>query len=142
MIGRFKFRRGLDPMLTMINVVFLLLAFFIQGSFEEPEPSSFELPIASGESIDSLDPEHQIQTMEVFQQLAKEGRGVLISIHDLGLAARFCTRLILMDQGKILSNGHANEVLSDENLRDVFHVRAFRAESEGPILQPIGRLEN
>ncbi len=44
-----KTRRGLDPMLAMINVVFLLLAFFMLGNFEEPKPASLELPKAKGQ---------------------------------------------------------------------------------------------
>ncbi len=51
----FKTRRGLDPMLTMINVVFLLLAFFMLGNFDEPNPTTLELPLASGEDAPSMD---------------------------------------------------------------------------------------
>lgn len=39
-------RRGIDPMIAMINVVFLLLAFFMIGEFSEPMPFAIDLPVA------------------------------------------------------------------------------------------------
>jgi iron complex transport system ATP-binding protein len=50
--------------------------------------------ILADEPIAGLDPAHQIATMEVFAALASEGRAVIVALHDLGLAARHCTRLL------------------------------------------------
>ncbi len=98
--------------------------------------------LMADEPIAALDPEHQIHVMEIIASLAKAGRGCLISIHDLGLAARFCSRLVLMNQGEIVAEGESAKVLSDEHLRRVFHIEAYRAEAQGPIIQPIRRLED
>ena len=79
--------------------------------------------------------------MEVFATLAAEGRGVVASIHDLGLAARSCTRLVLMQAGRVVADGPPRAVLSDENLAQVFGVRGFHAETpDGPVFQPMGIL--
>ncbi len=49
-------RRGIDPMIAMINVVFLLLAFFMLGNFEPPKPAVFTLPVAkTGEGFRNKD---------------------------------------------------------------------------------------
>ncbi|MFN6978702.1 MAG: ABC transporter, partial [Gemmobacter sp.] len=89
-----------------------------------------------------LDPAHQIRTMGVFRELAAEGRGVVVSIHDLGLAARHCTRLVMMHRGRIVADGPAPAVLTDAALAAVFGIRALTLESaEGPVIQPVAVLE-
>ena len=61
--------------------------------------------LLADEPIAGLDPAQQIATMQVFSGLAQEGRAVVVSLHDLGLAARHCTRLILMHQGRLVADG-------------------------------------
>lgn len=86
-----------------------------------------------------LDPEAQIRTMQVFRDLADEGRAVVASVHDLGLAARHCTRLVLLHQGRKVADGPPRHVLSPENLATVFGVRGYHAETpDGPVFQPLG----
>ena len=86
----------------------------------------------------SLDPESQLSTMDVFRSLAADGRGVMASIHDLGLAARYCTKLALMHRGQLVAFGSPTEVLTKDNLRDVFKVHAFYEHTtDGPVFQPL-----
>ena len=95
--------------------------------------------LLADEPVAGLDPEAQLKTMEVFAELAGEGRGVVASIHDLGLAARSCTRLVLMQVGRVVADGPPRDVLSDDNLARVFGVRGFHAETpDGPVFQPMG----
>lgn len=85
-----------------------------------------------------LDPEAQIRAMQVFAGLAAAGRAVMASIHDLGLAARHCTRLVMLERGKLAADGPPAEVLSEALLARVFGIRAFHAETEdGPVFQPV-----
>lgn len=94
--------------------------------------------VLADEPVAGLDPAHQIATMQVFQELAREGRGVIVSLHDLGLAVRHCTRLILMRAGQVVADGAPLEVLTPERLREVFHISAHISQSEnGPIFQPL-----
>lgn len=95
--------------------------------------------LLADEPAAGLDPEAQIRTMQVFADLAAEGRAVIVSLHDLGLAARHCTRLVLMHRGQIVADGAPRAVLTDENLATVFGVRGFHAETaDGPVFQPVG----
>jgi iron complex transport system ATP-binding protein len=97
--------------------------------------------LLADEPVAGLDPEAQLRTMEVFADLAAEGRGVVASIHDLGLAARACTRLVLLHRGQMVADGPPRQVLSEDNLADVFGVRGFHAETpDGPVFQPMGVL--
>jgi iron complex transport system ATP-binding protein len=74
----------------------------------------------------------------VFEALAKEGRSVLVSLHDLGLAVRHCTRLILMQAGQVVADGAPLDVLTPDRLRSVFGITAFVSQgSQGPIFQPL-----
>ena len=79
--------------------------------------------LLADEPIAGLDPAHQIATMQVFSALAAEGHGVLVSIHDLGLAARNCTRLIALDGGSIAADGRPEDVLTPPLLREVLEMR-------------------
>ena len=84
-----------------------------------------------------LDPAHQIALMKIFAGLADEGSSVLACLHDLGLAARFCTRLILLQDGRIVADGAPRDVLTDELLRSTYGVKSFLGEHEGGlIVQP------
>ena len=95
--------------------------------------------LLADEPVAGLDPEAQIKTMQVFADLAREGRGVVASIHDLGLAARHCTRLILLLRGALVADGPPRAVLTEDNLAQVFGVRGFHAETpDGPVFQPTG----
>lgn len=95
--------------------------------------------LLADEPVAGLDPEAQLRTMEVFRALAAEGRGVVASVHDLGLAARACSRLVMMHRGRVVADGPPREVLSETHLADVFDVRGFHSETaDGPVFQPMG----
>ncbi|OUD08817.1 ABC transporter [Marivivens niveibacter] len=94
--------------------------------------------VIADEPIAGLDPAHQIATMNAFENMAAEGRSVLVSIHDLGLAARHCTRLIVMDRGKLIADGAPLDVLTPDLLRDTFGITAFLTETaDGLIFLPL-----
>lgn len=94
--------------------------------------------LMADEPIAGLDPANQISTMQVFAGLARAGRAVIVSLHDLGLAARHCTRLILLGEGRLVADGPPEAVLTPENLARVFHVSAHYARTpQGPVFQPL-----
>ncbi|TDK41216.1 ABC transporter ATP-binding protein [Antarcticimicrobium luteum] len=94
--------------------------------------------LIADEPIAGLDPAHQIATMEVFAGLAREGRSVIVSLHDLGLAARHCTRLMMMERGRLVADGPPGEVLTPENVDRVFGVLAYYEQTaQGPVFQPM-----
>ncbi|GGE00155.1 iron complex transport system ATP-binding protein [Gemmobacter megaterium] len=96
--------------------------------------------LLADEPVAGLDPAHQIRTMQVFRDLADQGRGVVASVHDLGLAARHCTRLVVLSGGRVVADGAPMQVLDDATLATVFGIRAFRAQSDGPVLMPLSVL--
>ncbi|WP_289040987.1 ABC transporter ATP-binding protein [uncultured Aliiroseovarius sp.] len=98
--------------------------------------------VMADEPIAGLDPGHQISTMKIFVGMAKQGKSALVSLHDLGLAARHCTRLVLLGEGRIVADGPPQSVLSTDNLRRHFAITAhFEHTPHGPIFQPLEVLE-
>ena len=88
-----------------------------------------------------LDPYHQLQLMELLQALAQEGRGILVVLHDLGLAARFCGRLLLLNGGKLIASGRPEAVLTDSLLAQAHHISVYRScHQETSVLVPWSRL--
>jgi iron complex transport system ATP-binding protein len=70
-----------------------------------------------------LDLRHQVGTMELLVDLnVRDGTTILAVLHDLGLAAIFFPRLILIDAGRIVADGSPAEVLTPDRIRDVFGV--------------------
>ncbi|MDP2335405.1 MAG: ABC transporter ATP-binding protein [Bacteroidota bacterium] len=73
------------------------------------------------EPTSHLDITHQVHILNVLQHLNQEmGLSVLMVIHDLNLASEYCDRLILVDQGKIHVQGSPEEVLTFQNIEDVY----------------------
>lgn len=80
--------------------------------------------ILADEPVTGLDPRHQIEVMETLKARIGPRTGVVAVLHDLNLALRYCTRLILMDGGGIVVDGYAREVLSQKNLKAVYGIDA------------------
>ena len=94
--------------------------------------------LMADEPIAGLDPAHQIATMQMFQRLAADGRAVLVSLHDLGLAARHCARLVVLGQGGIQADGPPSKVLTPELVARAFGITAYQAQTpQGHIFQPL-----
>jgi iron complex transport system ATP-binding protein len=84
--------------------------------------------ILADEPTASLDPRHQIDVMKNLRQAADKGALVMVVTHDLGLAARFADTLVVLSEGRLVSQGAAVEALSEQVMADVFRISAYRAE--------------
>lgn len=71
----------------------------------------------------NLDAHHQLTILDVLRAEAARGAGVLVTLHDLSLAERWCDRLLLLDAGRLVAEGAPDTVLTDDRLRSIFHVR-------------------
>ncbi|HET7409912.1 MAG TPA: ABC transporter ATP-binding protein [Paracoccaceae bacterium] len=100
-----------------------------------------EAPLTlADEPTAGLDPAHQIAAMESFAALVSEGRGAIVSLHDLGLAARWCTRLVMLHEGQVVAEGAPEAVLTLDRLRAIYGVEAHLAHlSEGLVVQALRR---
>ncbi|MDD5217804.1 MAG: ABC transporter ATP-binding protein [Candidatus Omnitrophica bacterium] len=87
--------------------------------------------ILADEPVAGLDPNHQIQVMQLLKDLAGKGRGIIVVLHNLTLAARFCKQLFLMREGKIYASGDPQAVLKPENLKVAYGIDARYGHYEG-----------
>ncbi len=84
--------------------------------------------ILADEPTSSLDPRHQLDVMKTLRVAADQGVLVIVVTHDLGLAARFADRVLVLSGGRLVSQGAALEALSEQVMADVFRISAYRAE--------------
>jgi iron complex transport system ATP-binding protein len=88
--------------------------------------------LLADEPAASLDIRHRI---EVSRALARRGKVKLsiVVMHDLELAFQLFDRIVLMNEGRIVADGPASEVVHDEKLDEVFGVRFARVEQDGGV---------
>jgi iron complex transport system ATP-binding protein len=84
------------------------------------------------EPTTALDPRHQLLMMDTLREhtLSGDEHGVIVVLHDLSLAARFCDRLLLLHQGRVVAEGKPGQVLSRENLKRYYGVDAWLQQGD------------
>jgi iron complex transport system ATP-binding protein len=73
------------------------------------------------EPTNHLDIGYQLLIIELIKKI--EGLTVFASLHDINLAAKYCDRIIAMNNGRIIADGKAEEVLTEELIENLFHVK-------------------
>jgi len=82
------------------------------------------------EPLTHLDMINQLEIMDLVKELCtKERLIVLTVIHDLNLAARYCSSILLLKGARIFAAGPVENVLTSENIKAVFHVDAIVKKS-------------
>jgi len=93
------------------------------------------------EPLAALDPHRQLAVIELLAAQAATGRAVGLVLHDLSLAARFCPRIALLAEGRLLAVGPPEIALSDALLARAYAIRAHRDQVDGArLLVPWRRL--
>jgi len=73
------------------------------------------------EPTSSLDVGHQQQVLELVDELRRaDGLTVLAAMHDLTLASQYGDRLVLVDEGRVLAEGAARDVLTSERIASLY----------------------
>ncbi|MDR0779600.1 MAG: ABC transporter ATP-binding protein [Pseudomonadales bacterium] len=86
--------------------------------------------ILADEPTAALDLWHQHHLLRTLRAHCANGKGMVGVLHDLALAARYCSRLLLFDHGELVRDGSAAEVLQPGLLARCYRVRAhFDAHS-------------
>jgi iron complex transport system ATP-binding protein len=81
------------------------------------------------EPSSNLDIHHQDRIFSMAQELAREGRAVVTSVHNLSVAAQYCSRLVLLEKGRVASDGRPEQVLRSEVLDRVYGIRTMVSPS-------------
>ena len=79
--------------------------------------------LLADEPVSSLDPFYQLSILQFIKKRVSLGMGGVIVMHDLNLARRYCDNIVIINDGKIVSNDKPDVSLSNENLKDIFSVK-------------------
>lgn len=94
------------------------LAFLAMTLAQEPKVLLLDEPTAH------LDIRYQLEIMECVRRLVdEEGLTVVAALHDLNLAARYANRIAVLFQGRIITSGPTQEVLTEELIGSVWGVK-------------------
>ncbi len=74
------------------------------------------------EPLVALDPAWQRQVLAILKQKAVEGATVVLSLHDLQLAAQFADNILLMHEGRLVRSGAPENIFMPKDLRTVFNL--------------------
>jgi iron complex transport system ATP-binding protein len=78
-----------------------------------------------------LDLEHALSLLDLCRALAGAGHAVVLATHDIGLAAHYATRVLLLRDGRVVHGGQAADALTPSLCRSVFGVEADVATTSG-----------
>ncbi|MFW9987550.1 MAG: ABC transporter ATP-binding protein [Candidatus Odinarchaeota archaeon] len=70
----------------------------------------------------NLDLKHQIEVLDLLLEAKKKGVTIIIAIHDLNLALKYCDKIIILNKGDIFASG-GKEILSKENIETVYGIK-------------------
>lgn len=95
---------------------------------QEPEALALDEPTAS------LDVAHEMEIWGLLRGEAAAGRAILLTTHNLNLAARYADRIVLLDHGRVAASGRAPEVLTERTVGRVYGwpVRVVAHPGPGP----------
>lgn len=82
------------------------------------------------EPTNHLDIRYQLDILELVRSLRVV---TVVVLHDLNLAARYCEHLVLLDRGRMVCSGPADQVLTPEILEPVYHVTVQRLSALGSL---------
>ena len=81
-----------------------------------------------------LDVSHALELFSLLRRLAAGGRTVVVASHEIWQLARYCDRLFLFDQGRLLLDGPPAEVLRHRACGRTFKVRLSMSKVEGMLV--------
>lgn len=139
-------RRAIERAMAYTDVLELRDRPFEELSGGEKQRTAVALALAQetrmvllDEPTAHLDLNHQWEILQLLERLNREcNLTVVMSSHDLNLAAEFCSRLALFDHGRLVAVGAPADVLREETLREVYHceVRVRQETGHAPQVQP------
>lgn len=74
------------------------------------------------EPMNNLDVKHQIEIMNLLKTLSEEGKTIIITLHDINLALKYCNQFIFLKSGKIFAQGGKN-IVNIESLEQLYGVK-------------------
>ena len=147
-LGRFKRESESDLDRTRRALAYVGLAGFEERYFNELSGGERQLVLFAkilvqeaellllDEPTSNLDIKHQDQFFSMASELSREKKAVIAAVHNLDIASQYCTRLILLHEGRVAAQGRPEEVLRSERLDSVYGIKTMvtRNTSTGALV--------
>ncbi len=85
------------------------------------------------EPTSELDVKHTLDIVDILHEFKEQGKTVLVTVHDLNLARKFCDTISLLCRGKLFYSGTPKDAFAEENIREVFEVNVREYKLNGTI---------
>jgi iron complex transport system ATP-binding protein len=72
-----------------------------------------------------LDLSHQVELMHLMRKLNQSGKTVVVVLHDLNQACRYCDHLVVVKEGKLTHQGSPLEIMNETLLEEVFDMKGI-----------------
>ncbi len=82
------------------------------------------------EPTSDLDIKHALSIMELLEDLKEKGKTILVNIHDLNMARRYCDTITIINKGEMFFKGSPSEAFSQEKIRQVFDVSMVEVKED------------
>lgn len=76
------------------------------------------------EPTNNLDPKHQLKLLKLLSALQNSGKTIICVLHDLNAVMQYCNQVVIMKNGTVFAFGQTSEVLTEENIKEVYNVNA------------------
>ncbi|HWU64059.1 MAG TPA: ATP-binding cassette domain-containing protein [Ensifer sp.] len=87
------------------------------------------------EPTSALDIAHQVEVLSLIRQLSRVGgRGIVIVLHDINMAAQFCDHIVALRGGRIIASGAPAEIMSSETLAHIYGIKLALLPRPGSAL--------
>ncbi|AKG91554.1 ABC-type cobalamin/Fe3+-siderophores transport system component [Geoglobus ahangari] len=86
------------------------------------------------EPTSHLDIRSQVEVMRVVRKLVDSGKGALVAMHDVNLAAMFADRVVMVKNGRIVVQGGVREVITPENIMEVYGIDVEVVRYNGSVV--------
>ncbi|HEX2127600.1 MAG TPA: ABC transporter ATP-binding protein [Solirubrobacterales bacterium] len=89
-----------------------------------------------------LDLSHQVELLDLFAELNRAGKTIVLVLHDLNLACRYADRIVAMKDGRVYAEGNPEHVITADAVAEVFGLSCEVIDDPvtgGPLIVPVGR---
>jgi len=83
------------------------------------------------EPTSELDVKHTLEIVDILYEFKEQGKTILVTIHDLNLARRFCDTISILCRGKLFYSGTPEDAFAEENIKQVFEINVREYKHNG-----------
>jgi iron complex transport system ATP-binding protein len=121
-----------DRLLTTLSGGEVQRAIIARALAQAPEILLLDEPVAH------LDLKYKISVLNLIKNLADNGMAVIISLHDLNIAAQYSDRVAILCNGELFREGPPSLILNRENIEKVYETKvSILKQNELPVIFPV-----